>query len=537
MSLRDALNAWREALGDAAVIEAAAMPARYQRCTSGTVRPPAALLRPASVDDIRAAVRIASRFSVPLHPISTGHNWGYGSALAVGEGCVVVDLGSMAAIRDFDADLGVITVEPGVTQRQLADYLRAQNAPFLVPVTGAGPTCSVLANALERGYGITPVADHALAIMAIEAVLPNGELLKPVLADLGAADAARSFRWGIGPYLTGLFTQGSLGIVTAMTIALARRPEAIQAFVMRCGEGVAPEAIVMAVRELVRRLPGVIGGINVMNAHRVLAMSADYPRDRLGADGLIPVEVLEELRRSRNIAPWTVYGTLYGTKPVVAAARRLVRALLRPVGGRLLFLSRSVVGAMRKVASWLPTGMRRRFAPMADTLAASLELVEGNPNETALPLAYWLSGGHGKRTAPLDPARDGCGLLWYSPLIPMRPDTVRRYLDFVVATMRRHGFEPLVTLTTLSERCFDSSVPLLFDAGSADACRRARACYMDLLEAGRAFGFLPYRVHIDAMSWLTEQRSMHWEIVEKIKRAVDPVGIIAPGRYAPFQGR
>jgi len=527
----EALRAWREALGDEAVI-GTDIPERYTACTSGATRSAAAVLRPADVDAVGRAVQVAARFGIPLHPVSTGHNWGYGTALAVADDAVVVDLSRMCGIREFDAELGVVTVEPGVTQRALADFLRERDAPFLVPVTGAGPSCSILGNALERGYGITPVADHAASIMGLEAVLPDGRMFRPVLADLGAPEAARVFRWGIGPYLTGLFPQGGFGIVTSMTIALARRPETVKAFVMSASRHATLEGLIASIREVLRRLPGTVGGINLMNAHRVLAMSAPYPRDRLGPDGLIPDEVVDELSRGREIGHWTVYGTLYGTRGTVSAAQPEIKRLLKPLSRRLLFVSRSTTNAMRNVAARLPSRLRQRYGPAADTLAASLALVEGQPNETALPLAYWISGNRPSAGTALDPARDGSGLIWYSPLVPMRPQTVRRYIDFLVPTMRRHSLEPLVTLTSLSERCFDSTVPLLFDRSSAAATERAQACYRELLESGQRLGFVPYRIHVDAMGWLTGQPSEHWELAERIGRAVDPQGIISPGRYS-----
>jgi FAD/FMN-containing dehydrogenase len=531
--MREALQAWRNVLGNDAVIDGVAVPERYREGTSGAMRAVRAVLLPASAAEVVRTVEIAARFRLPLHPISTGHNWGYGTALAVEHEMVVVDLSRMCAIRDFDEELGSVTIEPGVTQGALAEFLRQRHAPYLVPVTGAGPSCSVLGNALERGYGITPIADHASAIMSLEAVLPDGKVLRPVLADSGAPEAARVFRWGIGPYLTGLFSQGSFGIVTSMTLALARRPQAMKAFVMSASRQVTLETLVVAIRELLRLFPGTVGGINLMNAHRVLAMSAPYPRAQLGADGLIPDAVVEELSRSRSIGSWTVYGTLYGTRAVVAAAQSEIKRRLKPLAARLLLVSRPMAHTMRRIAGRLPARMRQRYGPAADTLASSLALVTGEPNETALPLAYWIAGTRPGEGVGLDPARDGCGLIWYSPIVPMRPETVRRYLDFLVPMLRKHAFEPLVTLTSLSERCFDSTVPLLFDRTSESAKRRAQACYMELLESGRRLGFVPYRVHVDAMPWLTAQPSVHWRLAERLKSAIDPHGVIAPGRYTP----
>lgn len=496
-----------------------------------------AALRPGDTREVIRIVEIASRYRLPLHSISSGHNWGYGTALAVVDDAVVVDLSSMRAIRGFDPELGVVTVEPGVTQADLARYLAEHAAPFLVPVTGAGPSCSLVGNALERGYGITPICDHAAAITALEAVLHDGKLFRPVLAELGAPDAAALFRWGIGPYLNGLFLQAGHGIVTSMTLALARRPEKMKAFVMTVREGTALESVVAAVREVLRAHSGTVGGINLMNARRVLAMSVAYPAARLGADGLIPDGVIDELRHERHIGDWTVYGTLYGTAAVVAAAQHGIKQVLKPFARRLLFVSRPFANALNYLAGHLPKRLGRRLAPAAQTLASSLALVEGEPNETALPLAYWTSAGGLARGKPLDPARDGCGLIWYSPLVPMRPGTVRAYLDFLVPTMRKHAVEPLVTLTSLSERCFDSSVPLLFDRTSATAQQRARECYIDLLETGRRRGFLPYRVHVDAMPWLTSQAAVHWDLAERLKTVLDPQGILAPGRYSRTAAR
>src|SRR5207245_670353 len=106
---------------------------------------------------------------------------------------------------------------------------------------------------------------------------------------------------------------------------------------------------------------------------------------------------------------------------------------------------------------------------------------------------------------------------------------VRRYTDLVTEICTNHGIEPLITMTSLSDRCFDSSVPLLFDRRDADQTTRAQSCYRALLEAGRRDGFLPYRVSAHAMDWLTGSDRPFWDMVAAIKAAIDPGGIIAPG--------
>ena len=62
---------------------------------------------------------------------------------------------------------------------------------FLVPVTGAGPDCSLLGNnALERGCGIMPHAAHFGAVTWLEAVLPDGSVYQGSLSALGGHEGS-----------------------------------------------------------------------------------------------------------------------------------------------------------------------------------------------------------------------------------------------------------------------------------------------------------------------------------------------------------
>ena len=166
-------------------------------------------------------------------------------------------------------------------------------------------------------------------------------------------------------------------------------------------------------------------------------------------------------------------------------------------------------------------------------LDLAMQVLAGRPSEVALRLAYWTSGLTIPRGREMDPARDGCGLIWYPPLIPMRPERVRVYVDMIERICTAHRIEPLITLTSLSDRCFDSSVPLLFRRGDPAETASAQACYRALLDAGRAEGFLPYRMTVDAMDWAIRPDTPFWQLVGKIKSVFDPNGIIAPGRYGP----
>ena len=104
----------------------------------------------------------------------------------------------------------------------------------------------------------------------------------------------------------------------------------------------------------------------------------------------------------------------------------------------------------------------------------------------------------------------------------------------VIATILLSIMVPLITLTSLSERCFDSSVPILYDRQDPAQARRADACYRALFDAGRRQGFLPYRMGVNAMDLMTESDAPFWRLVSRIKASIDPEDIIAPGRYSPL---
>lgn len=530
MNIEAAIGEWQALLGAQCVLTAAEAQAAYGADTGGTTRVIPAALKISDSGQLPEVVRIAERHATPLYPISTGHNWGYGTALPAVDGCTIVDLSGLRRILHFDADLGVVTVEPGVTQGMLAEFLDAGGHPYMVPTTGAGPSCSLLANALERGYGITPHTDHFGAVTDLEAVLADGSVYRTPLRELGGDEVARLFKWGLGPYTAGLFTQSGFGIVTRMSIALARRPECVMSCLFSLADDSLLEPAIDRVRLALATLPGTVGGINLMNRHRVLAMAAPYPAESVGADGLIPPAVIEAMGRQYQVAPWTGFATVYGTRRTARAARQELRTAFRGVASRMLFFTPQRAQALSRAVSWLPGAWGQRLARTTGTLAKSLDLVSGRPNETALPLAYWRSG---RRTADgaMHPARDGCGVLWFAPLVPMRGEAARRLVDVVAQVTRAHGIEPLLTLTSLNDRVFDSTVPLLFDRHDTAQASRAQACLEALLQRGAADGFPPYRLGVDSISALSGRMGTSARFGDRLRSAIDPAGLIAPGRY------
>lgn len=531
-ALENAFEEWTKLLGAAQVLNGEAAQRERGQDASGIERRLPGLLKITAADTIPDVMKIANRHDIPVYPFSTGFNWGYGSALPVKDDCVLLDLSGMRQIIDFDAELGVVTLEPGVTQAQLAEFLDAGNHPFLVPVTGAGPQCSLIGNALERGYGVTPIVDHFGAVTDLEAVLADGSVYRTALREAAGDELARLFKWGIGPYSAGLFTQGNFGIVTRMTLILARRPECVKVCLFSLKDDALLEPAVEAIRSILANLPGTVGAINLMNQHRVLAMSAPFPRDQLDAEGLIPKSLIQSLGRQYQIFPWTGFGTLYGTKRVVKAAQKEIRQRLSGIASRLMFLTPDNAKTLAKLTRLIPGPIGQKLSGSTAMLAKSLELVAGRPNETALPLTYWRNPNPPKG-ALMNPSTDGCGLIWYAPLVPMRAKSVRSYVEMIHTVAHEYRIEPLITFTTVSDKIFDSTVPLIFERANPEAVRAATDCYGALLKQGREIGCFPYRVSVDTMAKLVDMESNARNFHQTIKMALDPSDLIAPGRYVP----
>jgi hypothetical protein len=89
--------------------------------------------------------------------------------------------------------------------------------------------------------------------------------------------------------------------------------------------------------------------------------------------------------------------------------------------------------------------------------------------------------------------------LWYAPLLPFTPQAVRRYREIMGEVLARHGFDPLLAVTSRSPRVLSATIPLLFDPANPEDVARAKLCYRDLVSTGLRRGWPPYRLGVDYM--------------------------------------
>ena len=186
---------------------------------------PSAAVAPDGVEQVQAVVKIANTFKIPLWIISTGKNLGYGGSAPLLGGSVVLDLKRMDRIIEVNEKNHYALVEPGVSYFDLYRYI--QDKGLKVWIDPADPGWgSLIGNAVDRGGGRTPMRDHFDAHCGMEIVLPNGEVMRTGMGALPDSRTWQQYRYGFGPYVDGLFSQSSLGVVTKMGFWLFPQPEA-----------------------------------------------------------------------------------------------------------------------------------------------------------------------------------------------------------------------------------------------------------------------------------------------------------------------
>ena len=488
-----------------------------------------AAVKPRSVSEVQEVVKIANAHRVPLYPISTGRNWGYGSSQPVRDDTLVLDLGDLNRVVEVNTELAYAVIEPGVTQQQLYEHLERHRTGLMMDPTGSGPSCSVLGNTLERGYGITAYGDHFEALCGMEVVLADGSLLRTGFGHYEQATATHVFKYGVGPYLDGMFTQSNFGIVTRIGVWLMPVPESFQAGYFFCKDEKDLGPLIDAVRRLLLNRV-VKGSVNLLHRNRSLTVLTQYPWERMHGRTPMDERAWQGLGEEKGVGVWNGVVALYGTREEIRAAKRVIRRTLRPHVAKLQFVSDPLLRLLERFQRPLGLLLRMNIPELLKALKPSYELMKGKPGEVSMPTPYWRM----KKPVPeadIDPARDNCGLYWFAPVIPMTRRDVQAFIGIVEPLFERHGFEACITLTTVTHRAFDCNLPILYNKEDPEETKRASACYRDVLEACMQAGYIPYRFGIQSMEEAAGRDDRFWDVVETLKQALDPNGILAPGRY------
>jgi 4-cresol dehydrogenase (hydroxylating) len=498
LSLQEALAAWRDLLGDEHVKTEADLLAEGETATFLTAQRIPAIIHPGNREELQQCLRIANRFKTPVYPVSAGKNWGYGSRVPVSDACLLA-LGRLNRIVDYDEQLAYITVEAGVTFGQVNEFLREQHSDLMLNVPGSTADASIVGNVVERGIASGINGERVTQVCALEVVLPTGECIGTGLAGFPNAEATSVVAYGPGPGLDGLFMQSNLGVVTKLTHWLTPLPKFYQHFSVAL-KNPAQLGQLIDTLQVIKRENLVETNLGLHNNYKRLTYTRHFP-----------------LQRSQKHK---------------LDLRALSEEYLAPLGGYTWFGQGAVTAPSHEIGKAKSSLLEQRLAGKVDDLKwkeAGLDnAIIGRSHITSLTSAYWR-----KQTMPEEPNpdRDRCGLMWLSPLAPFRGDSITRCVSLMENVISDFQFEPIISIQFHSLRAAHVLASIVYNRDKPAQNEGAIKCHDVLLKKMIAEGFVPYRLTIRGMQTEIMPSNSYTNLLQNIKRLVDPANILAPGRY------
>ena len=179
--------------------------------------PPDAVVYPQSTEDVQKIVRICGEHGLPIIPFGVGSSLeGHVNAPQGGVSVDFRDMNKLVAVHAEDLDC---VVEPGITRKTLNEQLRDSGLFFPID-PGADASLGGMASTRASGTNAVRYGTMKDNVLSLQVVLANGEVINT---------ATRAKKTSAGYDLTRLMVgaEGTLGIITQLTLKLSGIPEAI----------------------------------------------------------------------------------------------------------------------------------------------------------------------------------------------------------------------------------------------------------------------------------------------------------------------
>lgn len=451
-----------------------------------------AIIAPVSTEEVQAIVRAANKHKVALWPVSRGKNLGYGSASPAEAGNIILDLSRMDQILEVNVPYAQCLLEPGVGFFDLFYHLREKKLPLWMSIPG-NSWGSVIGNALDRGIGYTPYGDHCEQICGMEVVLPDGEVIRTGMGAMDKASTWQSYKYGYGPGWDQMFMQSNFGIVTKAGLWLQPEPEMTARIDLAFPKFSDAEWAIDILADLRRRdviTHNIVFGTPV-RAASTMSQRADW----YDGEGALPDSVSEEMMKKLGLGWWNAKINLFGHEGVVTAQIDLIRKLFEPRLGQEL-----------RFQIW-----RKGDPPEVSA--------QGIPTTMGLQCVNWY-GGRG-------------GHLSFAPVLPSDGRLAFAYAKKIKAYYEEIGQDYYASFT-IGRRHINNVSLILYNRDDPEMVKRADSLYRHLLKEASSQGFAEYRGHISYMDAVADTYDFGNHALRrlnnKVKAALDPNGIIAPGR-------
>ncbi len=491
------VDALRLALGPDAVNTTEDVVTHYSRnLLPGGDRRPAGVAYPASTADVQTIVRLANQHRFPLYSISTGENRGLGLKSPMQPGSFIVDVGArMNRILEIDETLCFAEIEPGVTYQQMYEELSRRGHKLMMDTTSGPPLGGIVGNTLDKGAGYTPYFDHFGMSCGLEVVLGDGRMLRTAEGALPGSRTWHIAKYGYGPFLDGLFLQSNFGVVTRMGVWLMPRPPVIRTFFFLFPDDEDFGDIIELVRPL--KLNNVVPSLlKVTNDLYALGTEATYPFERTNGQTPLPDEVRRELQHEYGVGSWMVSGAFYGASD---------EALLPLVERMQAHFGR--LGKARYVSQEEALG--------SPIFTIHIDTFSGRPTTSELSLLNWRPGG---------------GNCWFLPAMPMIGSIANQQQALSRRILREHRLE-FIAEYVCGPRMARALHVIVFNRQDPEECQRVIDCYRTLMKTYADAGYPISRAPLDFQEEAMQRLETFPDVCTDIKHALDPNGVLSPGRY------
>ncbi len=225
-----------------------------------TVPPPAAVIFAESTDDVSQTVRMAASYNVPIIPFGVGTSL-EGHLLAV-QGGISIDLGRLNKVLSINPEDLTVTVQAGVTRKQLNEEIKSTGLFFPID-PGADATIGGMSATRASGTNAVRYGTMRENVLGLEVVTASGEVIRT---------GTRARKSSAGYDLTRLMvgSEGTLGVITEITVKLYPLPEAVSA--ATCSFPSIEAAVRTTIQIIQMGIP--IARVELIDAHAVRMVNA-----------------------------------------------------------------------------------------------------------------------------------------------------------------------------------------------------------------------------------------------------------------------
>jgi 4-cresol dehydrogenase (hydroxylating) len=341
------------------------------------------------------------------------------------------------------------------------------------------------------------------AYCGMEVVLANGEVMRTGMGALPGSRAWHVYKRGLGPTLDQLFMQSNYGIVTKLGVWLMPWPECYMPLWLRVWSEDDLGPVVDTLRSLMldRTIENVPQLWNTISMASVISSRSPWYQ---GEDP-IPDDVIDRMARELEIGRWLMRFALYGDQAVVDLRFRKIKEAFERIPGAEVWGQKCA-----------PEDMDKLEHPF-DRVQA------GVPNLDINQMTGWYGGEEG-------------GHIGFSPVAPLTGSEalrVHRLLRGLVEEKAKLDY--IAGLLAINQRSFVNVVMVIFDKKNEAQVNRSYDTSNLLVREAAKEGYGEYRAHLNFMDLASDQYSFndhaYKRFCETIKDAVDPNGILSPGRH------